>query len=115
MIPDLRDSGISTASLSELSGALNNLSYEEFQPSSNSFNSDSRDFNKTPDMNGSYLSALNSNFKLDQFMNIVPDTGGEPEDAPPPIPPKIGACEKFENGIVNELTKNKNQENNDDH
>lgn len=101
--PDLRDSGISTASLSELTSALTNLSYEEYQPAMSQYNSESMDFNKTPDFNGSfgYSDPINpNNFKLDNFMNITPDNDAEVEDGPPPIPPKAGAMERSENGMI---------------
>lgn len=99
--PDLRDSGISTASLSELTGALTNLSYEEYNPCH--YNSDSLDFSKTSDLNGSfaYTETVNPNFKLDHFLNIVPNpVADDVDDGPPPIPPKIGAMDRSENGIV---------------
>lgn len=105
--PDLRDSGISTASLSELSGALNNLSYEEYHPATCHYNSDSRDFNGTPDLNNGYIAAMSSTFKLEQFMNIVPDADLDIDDGPPPIPPKIGTMDKSDSILSDSYVNSK--------
>lgn len=115
--PDLRDSGISTASLSELTGAFTNMTYEDNNSASvGYYTSDSLDFSKTSDLNGSfaYNDAINPSFKLDPFLNIKPNSEEDMDDGPPPIPPKIGAMERSENGLVIDnytMSRSKIQEN----